>query len=182
VADALAWIRDAREAGVELFDDAWVAADALANGEIDGFIEGNWRFGDLREALGDDLGVVRGPSGPDGLFRPLTGVDGYVLNAESPDPAASAAVALAMTNRWAQRTLMEVAGHVPADRTIPITDPRVGAYAAAAAVGIPRPQRAEFDNYWGPFSAAFDAVVYDSLDPDDAVEAACAAMDFANGF
>lgn len=182
VADALAWIRDASLAGVIVFDDAWVAADALANGEIDGFIEGNWRFGDLRAALGDDLGVVPGPSGPGGLFRPLTGPDGYVLNAASPDRAASAAVALAMTNRWAQRTLMEVAGHVPADRTIAITDPRVAAYAAAAAVGVPRPQRVEFDNYWGPFSAAFDAVVYDGADPDESVATACAAMDAANGF
>lgn len=182
VAEALAWIRDARDAGVILFDEGWQAADALLAGQIDGFIEGNWRFGDFRSALGDDFGVVPGPSGPDGPFRPLVGPDGYVLNSASPDKVASAAVALTMSDRAAQRALMNGAGMVPADRTIAITDARVAAYARAVADGVPRPRRAEFDNYWWPFMVAFDAVVGGDADPDEAVANACAEMDAANGF
>lgn len=181
VAQALAWIRQAADAGLVFFPDGGAAAAALAAGDIDGYIEGNWRFGDLRSAVGDDLGVVPGPSGPGGLFRPLTGVDGIVVNAASPHSKAALVSALALTTRENQRRWMQIAGHVPADRSIVIDDPRVAVYAAVTAFGVPRPQVPEFDNYWGPFTDAFNAVVFGGADAAVAVANACAAMNELNG-
>jgi maltose-binding protein MalE len=181
VARALTWLHSAVAAGLVIFPDEWSASDALVNGDIAGLLDGNWVFGGLRAAMGDRLGVVVGPSGPGGPFRPLVGVDGYVINAASPDAAAALTVAKALTDRFAQRTFMQVAGHVPADRTILITDPRIRAFAHATEVGVLRPMNAEFNAYWGPFTDAYFRVVYGDENATQVVGEACDAMNAANG-
>lgn len=180
VAAALAWLRDATTAGFVWFPNSATAMAALVAGDVAGYIDGNWAFGDVRAALGNRLGVVPGPAGPVGPFRPMVGVDGYVVNVASPNAAAAIKVALAMTDRAAQTTFMEVAGHVPADGTIEITDARIAAFAEASDDGVLRPMGPYLDNYWGPFGGAFNDVVYGGADPAAAVSAACSAMNAAN--
>jgi arabinogalactan oligomer/maltooligosaccharide transport system substrate-binding protein len=181
VARAMAWLHDAVAAGLEVFPDTASATQALADGSISGFLDGNWSFGQVKAALGDRMGVVTGPSGPGGPFRPLVGVDGYVVNAATLDPESALTVALEMTNRAAQRTFMNLAGHVPADRTIAITDDRIGAFATATQQGVLRPMMAEFDAYWGWFGQALADVIYGDADAAQAVATACAGMNADNG-
>jgi arabinogalactan oligomer/maltooligosaccharide transport system substrate-binding protein len=180
VAAALAWLRDATTAGFVWFPNSATAMAALVAGDVAGYIDGNWAFGDVRAALGNRMGVVPGPAGPVGPFRPMVGVGGYVVNVASPNAAAAIKVALAMTDRAAQTTFMEVAGHVPADGTIEITDARIAAFAEASDDGVLRPMGPYLDNYWGPFGGAFNDVVYGGADPAAAVSAACSAMNAAN--
>ena len=61
------------------------------------------------------------------------------------------------------------------------TDPQVKAFADVAAGGFPRPQSAEFGNYWGPFGDAITAVVSGTASAADAVKTACETMNKANG-
>jgi arabinogalactan oligomer / maltooligosaccharide transport system substrate-binding protein len=181
VAQALAYVRDAVATGnLMVYPDSVQATDALKAGDIKGLLDGNWRLGDMVEALGDELGVVTGPAGPGGPFQPLVGVDGYVVNAASPNADAALAIAKAMTDRAAQETFMSVAGHVPADKTIAISDPQIAAFALAAKQGVLRPMNAEFFGYFYWFQGAYDAVVYGGANPTVAVAAACAGLNADN--
>ena len=182
VANALAWLHKATDAGLVIFGSAQEAAAALVSGDVAGYLEGNWVFGDLAAAMGSRLGVVTGPSGPGGPFRSLVGVDGYVVNAASPDLAAATNVALDMTDRSAQVTFMGTAGHIPADRTIGVTDSRLRAFEQATEDGVVRPMMAEFDAYWGFFGDAYGRVVYGGENASAVVHEDCAAMNASNGF
>ena len=57
----------------------------------------------------------------------------------------------------------------------------VQGFAAASAQGFPRPQSEAFGNYWGPFGDMVTNVLEGVEEPAAAVEAACAAMNDANG-
>jgi maltose-binding protein MalE len=181
VANAMAWLRDAVAAGLTVYPDSQTAVDAMANHQLDGFFDGNWEFGTLVDAVGSRLGVVPGPKGPGGPFRALVGVDGYVVNSASPDGAAALTVAKAMTDRAAQKTFMQVAGHVPADASVGITDPRVQAFGVAIRQGFERPTTGEFYSYFNWFPQAFVDVLH-GADPTQTVSDACAGMNADNGF
>jgi maltose-binding protein MalE len=73
------------------------------------------------------------------------------------------------------------AGHVPAAPGVTISSPIVQGFADAAAAGLPRPQRAEFNNYWAGFGDALNRVLDKGEDPTAAIATACKTMNEANG-
>jgi arabinogalactan oligomer/maltooligosaccharide transport system substrate-binding protein len=64
---------------------------------------------------------------------------------------------------------------------VTINSPIVQGFADAAAAGLPRPQRAEFNNYWGPFGDAINLVLDKGEDAATTATNACALMNEANG-
>ena len=73
------------------------------------------------------------------------------------------------------------AGHVPAAPGVTIDSPIVQGFADAAAAGLPRPQRVEFNNYWGPFGDGLNLVLDKGEDATAVVANACKTMNEANG-
>ena len=73
------------------------------------------------------------------------------------------------------------AGHVPAAPGVTISSPIVQGFADAAAARRPRPQRAEFNNYWGPFGDALNTVLDKGEDATASIANACKLMNEANG-
>src|SRR5215212_5071946 len=104
------------------------ASDALApfsEGKLAAVMNGNWAMGDYRKALGDKLGVVPLPAGPAGPATPMLGVDGFYFSPNSTNPEAALDVALYLTNKDSQTTMMNEAGHVPVRTDVTITDPLI---------------------------------------------------------
>ena len=79
------------------------------------------------------------------------------------------------------QVFVDDAGHVPANPAVTITDPITQGFADAAAAGLPRPQNAQFGNWWGPFGDALNKVIDTGADPATAVKDACALMNEASG-
>jgi arabinogalactan oligomer/maltooligosaccharide transport system substrate-binding protein len=77
--------------------------------------------------------------------------------------------------------MVDVAGHIPANKNITISDPITQGFSDAVATGFPRPQQQQLDNFWGNFSNAWQLVLESDEDPVKAVADACAAMNEANG-
>ena len=73
-----------------------------------------------------------------------------------------------------------MAGHIPADKTITISDPITQKFAEAVASGFPRPQVPQLDNFWGNFDNALNLVIQKGEDPAKAATDACVAMNTAN--
>jgi arabinogalactan oligomer/maltooligosaccharide transport system substrate-binding protein len=176
---ALAYMKELQAAGAEIFSDEAKYNDAFQTGQLDAVIQGPWKTGDYQKALGDKLAVAPIPAGPAGPAGPLTGTDGFYINVNTQNVEGAVALGLYLTSPESMKTYVGV-GHVPADKTIEVTDPVTKGFADAAATGYPRPQSAELDNFWTPFGDAVNNVFEAGADPAQASQEACAAMDKAN--
>ena len=121
------------------------------------------------------LGVAPMPAGPAGPSQPMTGVDGWYINANSKNADLAVAFALQMVSP-ANEALFVKAGHIPADTTVAISDPITLKFADAVKTGFPRPQAAQLDNFWGNFDNALNSVIDKGTDPVQATKDACTAM------
>lgn len=186
-APALQFLKELKAAAGATFDttdDNAVSNQLFAQGAVDMTIQGPWKLGDFREALGDaNLGVAKMPAGLVGAATPLAGVDYWYVNPNISAKQKKLAVAVALYlfgPKGAQiysdfaRSPMVTLGVQPASE-------RVQTFADAAAAGFPRPQSTEFGNYWGPFGTAINEVLNDGADPVTAVQKATQAMNAANG-
>jgi arabinogalactan oligomer/maltooligosaccharide transport system substrate-binding protein len=182
-ADAFAYLKSLKDAGAVFNTDGNAIKTQFQTGEINAIIDGPWQTADFRTALGDNLAVAPIPAGPAGPADPFTGTDGWYINPNlDADQAALAVnVALALTSPEAQQIMVDEAGHVPANPAVKITDPITQGFADAAAAGLPRPQNAQFNNWWGPFGDALNKVIDTGADPATAVADACTLMDEASG-
>ena len=180
VADAYAYVKQLGDAGAKLYANYDDMANAFKAGDIDYIIDGPWASGGYKEAI-PTTAIAPMPSGPSGPAQPLSGVDGWYINPNTPDLQLAVDFALAMTTQEAQQIMVDVAGHIPANKNISITDPITQGFADAVATGFPRPQQQQLDNFWGNFSNAWQLVLESGEDPVKAVTDACAAMNEANG-
>jgi arabinogalactan oligomer/maltooligosaccharide transport system substrate-binding protein len=110
----------------------------------------------------------------------MTGTDGWFINPNSENQELAVAVALLISTEYEQQ-FVDKAGHIPAFTGATISDPITKGFADAVANGFPRPQVQELDNFWGNFDNALNEVIDKGTDPTEAVTAACAAMNTANG-
>jgi arabinogalactan oligomer/maltooligosaccharide transport system substrate-binding protein len=180
VADALGYLKDLKAAGAPYFADGSKLDDAFAAGQLDAIVDGPWKTADFKKALGDNLGIAVIPAGPKGPAAPLTGIDGWYINQNTKNADQAINFALYMTSPAVEQLFVDLGGHIPADKTVKVTDPISQGFAAAAAAGYPRPQIPELDNYWGNFGDAWSKVLDAGQDPVGQVKAATDATNKAN--
>ena len=181
VADAFAFLQDLKAAGAQFYTDGAAFQDDFELGELDLIIEGPWFTGDAKAAYPDNLGVAPMPEGPGGPSQPMTGVDGWYINANSPNIDLAVAFALEVVKPENEQIYVDDAGHIPANANIEIADPITEVFAQAVETGFARPQNEELNNYWGPFGNELNLALDTGKDAEQAVADACAAMDEANG-
>ena len=181
VADAFGYLRDLKAAGANFVTDGSEAEALFKTGQAAITLNGSWLLGDYQAALGDQLGVAAAPAGPAGPAKPLVSGSGIFINASSAYQDQATALALRFANAEAQLQWADEAGLLPANPTVAIADEDVGGLAAAALTGIARPLRAEIDAFWQPFDAALAEVLENNADPVAVVQAACTAVNQANG-
>jgi arabinogalactan oligomer/maltooligosaccharide transport system substrate-binding protein len=181
--DAFAYLKSLKDAGATFNTDGNALKTDFQTGKLNAIIDGPWQTADFRTALGDKLAVTTIPAGPSGAANPFTGTDGWYINPNLDADQAQLAVnvALALTAPASEQIFVDEAGHVPANPAVTITDPITQGFADAAAAGLPRPQNAQFNNWWGPFGDALNKVIDTGADPAAAVTDACKLMNEASG-
>ena len=175
------YLVDLKAAGAIFEPDYGKAEGLFRQGEAAMFVNGPWALADFKKDLGEDLGVVPMPAGPSGPASPLNGIDGFYINPNSQNTQSAIDLALFLTNQESSQIYTDKAGHVPIRSDVTSADPLVAAFAEASATGFPRPQSAEFANYWGPFGDMFTKVLEGAISPAEGVAEACAAMNAASG-
>jgi arabinogalactan oligomer/maltooligosaccharide transport system substrate-binding protein len=179
--EALAYMRELKAAGAQFVPSGREAQELFRSGQADLTIDGDWLLADFRASLGDQLGVAPLPAGPAGPARPLVASSGFFVSANSRQAENATALALALTDEQAQQQISSQTQLIPSSPQITPADAAQAALASSARNGVPRPQRPELDAFWQPFDAALGDVLETDVDPAQAVQAACAAMNSANG-
>lgn len=180
VADAYKFLMDLKAAGANIDSDGKL--DTLyRQGQLDVYFNGPWVLGGNEDALGKDkVGVAPMPKGPKGDAGPLTGIDGWYINANSKNKESAVNLALFLATKDAQTLYANIAGDPPARTDVTPTNANVKAFADAANAGFPRPLVPELDNFWGPFGDAATKIFEGKSQPDAAIKEACEAMNKAN--
>jgi arabinogalactan oligomer/maltooligosaccharide transport system substrate-binding protein len=168
-----------KEANVTFSTDGGQADSLFKDGKADMIINGPWVLGDYKAVLGDKLGVVAMP-GATKAAGPLTGVDGFYVNANSANIPGAVALAMFLTSAESMKTYVDVAGHAPVNTKVTVSDPLVKGFAEASLTGVPRPQVPELGGFWGNFGDAITAVLDGGADPVASITDACAKMNTAN--
>jgi arabinogalactan oligomer/maltooligosaccharide transport system substrate-binding protein len=181
VPDAYKYFQDLQTAGAKWYDKYDDLASDFKAGKIDLIVDGPWASGGYKEALGDNLAVAPMPAGPKGPSQPLTGVDGWYINTNAADPDLAVNFALEMIKPENEQVFVDTAGHIPADKTIQITDPITQKFGEAVATGFPRPQVPQLDHFWANFDNALNLVIQKNEDPMKAATEACSKMNQENG-
>ncbi|HEY1011777.1 MAG TPA: serine/threonine-protein kinase [Herpetosiphonaceae bacterium] len=177
----LQYLENLRDAGAVFAADGAEADALFKSGQADMIINGPWALVDYRESLGaDKIGVAPLPAGPRGNAGPLTDINGFVINAKSKNPAGALELALFLASPEAQSVYAAKDGHIPVALGAQIDDPALKALVRAAQSGVPRPQAAEFNQFWDPFNQAMGDVLDRGVAPEQAVAAACETLDRNN--
>jgi len=175
------YLVDLKAAGAVFEPDYGKAETPFRQGQAAFFVNGPWALADYKKDLGDKLGVAPMPAGPSGPATPLNGIDGFYLNPNTKNKEGALALAMFLTNQESSQIYTDSAGHVPIRNDVTAADALVAEFAKASSTGYPRPQSAEFANYWAPFGDMFTKVLEGAISPADGVAEACAAMNAASG-
>jgi arabinogalactan oligomer/maltooligosaccharide transport system substrate-binding protein len=179
-ADALSYFNDLKAAGADFDTDEGKLETAFTQGQLDMVVTGPWVLGDFEKALGSKLAVAPLPAGPKGASKAMMGIDGWYINPNSKNQQAAVDFGLYAFGKDGLTLYENNAGDPAARSDVTATDPLVKAFADIAAGGYPRPQSAEFGNYWGPFGDMITASLAGKAVPADAVVTACKTMNTAN--
>lgn len=180
-AEALAYLRELKTAGVQFVTSGSEAEDMFRTGQADITINGDWLLDDFRTNRGDQLAVAALPAGPAGPATPLISGSTLLINVNTAQAAPAFDLALFLSSAEAQQQFVDQARIIPANTQAAIADNALGGFAASALAGVARPQQPEMQAFWTPFDAALAEVLDVNVDPAAAVQAACAAMNAANG-
>lgn len=180
-ADALNYLRELQAAGAQFVASSREAETLFKEGQADLTINDSWRLSDYRASLGDQLRVAALPSGPTGQAKPFIRSSGVYLSANSDKAEQAQALALALTNQTAQQRYVEQSVFIPSNPNVIPADAGLARLATAVGSGTAYPQRIELDRFWQPFDNVLAEVLENNADPVATVQAACAAMNEANG-
>lgn len=178
-ADAFQYFKDLKAAGAKYYTDGNALKQDYQTGKLNAVIDGPWQTADFTKAVATSKVAVM-PAGT-APANPFTGTDGWYINPNGKNTDLAIAFALQMVGTAQEQVMTDNAGHVPAAPNVTIDSPVVQAFSDAATAGLARPQRAEFNNYWGPFGDAVNKVIDKNEDATKAVADACKAMNEANG-
>ena len=177
-ADAFKYFQDLKAAGAKYYTDGNALKQDYQTGKLNAVIDGPWQTADFtKNVTTSKVAVMPAGTAP---ANPFTGTDGWYINPNGKNIDLAVAFALQMVSTAQEQVMTDNAGHVPAAPDVKIDSPIVQSFLDAATAGLARPQRAEFNNYWGPFGDAVNKVLDKNADATTTVADACKAMNTAN--
>lgn len=136
-------------------------------------INGPWALGDYKKVLGDDLGVATLPMVEDMVPAvPFVGIKCMMFNPNSPPERRKNALAFAdyFTSAPNMTRMVDMAGHVPAIKGLPIAeDSPLSAFEKQAQWGTPLPPDPEMKEVWTPMDKAIEEVLTGIHPPEKAI-------------
>lgn len=150
-------------------------ADALfKQGKAAMILNGPWALADYQKVLGADLGVAPLPrvSATRKPAAPFIGVKNFMVNSNSDEVHQQLALQFVefCTRPAGQLLLMEGAGHLPANRQVPLpAGSAVANFAAQARLGTRLPTTTAMSLVWDPANNMIEKVLSAGVPPEEAL-------------
>ncbi|RLT44629.1 MAG: extracellular solute-binding protein [Chloroflexi bacterium] len=183
-AQFLAWLKEMDATpGNFVSLDYGMLIDRFKKGEFAFFVDGPWSSGELRQALGDNLGVAALSAGPAGLAWPWLSGDGVFLNPAVDATQQQLALRLArhIASGESGTILAQTAGRLPAHKDAEISDPLLQGFVTQAETALSEPHRAQMSQVWGYTGDMLVKVIDGGMLPDVAVAETTALLNDAMG-
>lgn len=184
-ANFLTWLATLKKTPGSFVDsDYGMLLDRFKKGEFAFFADGPWAITDLRNALGDNLGITLLPAGPVAPAQPWLSADGVFLNPRSAPDQQQRALLLAkqLTDAASGEILARVAHHIPANRDAHVgEDALLQGFLQQAAQAQSMPTNPEMSNVWGYGGDMLIKVLNDVGDPKGVVKETATLINEANG-
>lgn len=151
-AQFLTWLRRLKSTpGSFVDEDYGMLLDRFKKGEFAFLVDGPWSSTELRQALGDNLGVTTLPAGPSAAALPWLNAEGVYLNPNLTGSQRALALRTALHFASAESSMQygQIAGRVPANRAVTTSDPILNGFLLQAANAQPAPTQPEMDVVWG---------------------------------
>ena len=163
--------------------DYGMLIDRFKKGEFAFFVDGPWSSAELRQALGDNLGVAPLPAGPSAPARPWLSGDGVFLNPAVDATQQQLALRLArhIASGASGTILAQTAGRLPAHKEADVNDPLLQGFVAQAETALSEPQRAQMSQVWGYAGDMLVKVIDGGMLPEVAVVETSALLNDAIG-
>jgi maltose-binding protein MalE len=171
-------------AGVVGDSDGGKLDAAFKDGKVGMIFNGPWATGDYSKALGaDKLGVAAPivvPGG--GKFSPFLGTKNLFLSANSTGDAQLAAIEFmrVMVGAKIQGKETVVAGHIPSNKDVKVSDPIVAGIVVQTQTASYFPNEPEMGAVWGPAGDMITKVIEKASTAPEAVAEATALINKGN--
>lgn len=185
VADYLAFMAKAKASEGVLGDADGGKLDAAFKDKQVGMIfNGPWATGDYTRALGaDKLGIAAPISTPNGgKFSPFLGTKNIFLSSNSTGDEQLAAIEFmrVMVSEEIQAKETVVAGHIPANGSVKVSDAIVAGIVTQTQTASYFPNEPEMGAVWGPAGDMITKVIESKSTPAEAVTEATGLINAAN--
>lgn len=183
-ADYLRWLQALSAVdGTYVDSDYGMLLDRFKKREFAFLVDGPWSIGELRQALGDELGITQLPAGPSGEAAPWLSADGVFLNPKSDRQQQYLALLLAQHFGTTEsgEALAYYANRVPANRNVVLESPWLQGFVAQAATAQSMLALPEMENVWGYGGDLLLKVLAGDQDPVAAVVETATLINEANG-
>ena len=157
--------------------------DRFKKGEFAYFVDGPWSMGELRQALGDNLGVIRLPAGTAGPAQPWLSADGVMINPRISTEQQGLALTFAqeLTSAESGAILAQIASRLPANRNANVGgDPLLQGFMQQAANAHAMPTIPEMNAVWGYGGDMFVKALNGVADPTETVLETATLINEAN--
>lgn len=153
-----------------------VGIAGLADGSVNAIFSGSWDYNNVKEALGDNMGIAPVPTitinGEQKQLLSFAGVKAIGVNAYSKNPEQAVALAAFLGSTQAQQDHFDLRMVVPTDTTIDISDNALVKAQNDTINGTSfiQPFVANMSNFWGPAETFGNAIVNGKVTHDNAAE------------
>ena len=159
-------------------DDTDCAAGlaGLQNGTVNAVFSGTWVTDDVKEALGDNMGVAALPTvtidGNQGQMKAFLGSKAIGVNPNAENPQVAMALAAYLAGEESQKAHYEMRGILPANINVDVTGDAVAEAVADTMVvsSIVQPLTSKMDAYWQDYCNIGKLIVSGEITSDNAAE------------
>ena len=153
-----------------------VGIAGLADGSVNAIFSGSWDYNNVKEALGDNMGIAPVPTitinGEEKQLLSFAGVKAIGVNAYSKNPEQAVALAAFLGSTQAQQDHFDLRMVVPTDTTIDATDNALvkAQNDTINQTSFIQPFVANMSNFWGPAETFGTAIVNGKVTHENAAE------------
>lgn len=153
-----------------------VGIAGLADGSVNAIFSGSWDYDNVKEALGDNMGIAAAPTftvdGKEAQMKAFAGSKAIGVNPNSANPQVAVALAAYLGSTDAQKAHFEMRNILPTDSNVDVAGNELATAVAdvLAKASTVQPLVSTMGQYWTPAQSMGEEIVNGTVTHDNAAD------------